>query len=140
DMRIDTLDHLAVELEHKPKHAVGGRVLRPEIDGELPVVALPIAARGNGFGWSLDLRHASAFSLATLARLAATPRLKRSQAKLQRSWVPAPISSTPSWAVSLKRARGPLTSTHSASTVTVIPGGVAALCETSIWTPRLPSP
>src|SRR6185437_1763866 len=29
---------------------------------------------------------------------------------------------------------------HTASTVTVMPGGVAALCETSICTPRLPSP
>ena len=44
---------------------------------------------------------------------------------MKRSCVPEPISSTPSWATILKRARGPLTSTHSASTVTVKPGGVA---------------
>ena len=40
DMRIDALDHLAVELEHEAEHAVGGRMLRPEIDGELAVLRL----------------------------------------------------------------------------------------------------
>ena len=35
DMRIDALDNLAVELEHKAQHAVRRRVLRPEIDGEV---------------------------------------------------------------------------------------------------------
>ena len=77
---------------------------------------------------------------AAFASLAAMPRLKRSQLTMKRSCVPAPISSTPSWARTLKRARGPLTSMHSASTVTVMPAGVADLCETSICTPRLPSP
>ena len=49
DMRIDALDHLAVELEHEAEHAVRGRMLRPEIDGELAVVAaLPLAAIGFG--------------------------------------------------------------------------------------------
>ncbi len=48
DMRIDALDHLAVELEHEPEHAVGGRMLRTEIDGELALVALPLAAIGFG--------------------------------------------------------------------------------------------
>ena len=33
-MRVDTLDHLAIEFQHKPQHAVRRRVLRPEIDGE----------------------------------------------------------------------------------------------------------
>ena len=41
DMRVDALDHLAVELEHQPQHAMRGRMLRPEIDGE-------IAERGFG--------------------------------------------------------------------------------------------
>jgi hypothetical protein len=40
-MRVDPLDHLAVELEHEPQHAVRGRMLRPEIDGE-------VAKRGFG--------------------------------------------------------------------------------------------
>jgi hypothetical protein len=31
DMRIGTLDNFAVELEHEPQHAVGGRMLRTEI-------------------------------------------------------------------------------------------------------------
>ena len=39
DMRIDALHHLAVELEHEPEHAVGGRMLRAEIDGEFAVVS-----------------------------------------------------------------------------------------------------
>ena len=35
DMRIDALHNLAVELKHKTQHAVGRRVLGPEIDGEI---------------------------------------------------------------------------------------------------------
>ena len=38
DMRIDALDHLAVELEHQPQHAVRGRMLRAEVDGEVAKV------------------------------------------------------------------------------------------------------
>ena len=35
DMRIDALDNFAVEFEHEAQHAVGRRMLRPEIDGEI---------------------------------------------------------------------------------------------------------
>ena len=35
DMRIDALDDFAVELQHHAQHAVRGRMLRPEIDGEV---------------------------------------------------------------------------------------------------------
>ena len=35
NMRVDALDHLTVELEHEPQHAVGRRVLGPEIEGEI---------------------------------------------------------------------------------------------------------
>ena len=35
DMRIDPRDHFAVKLQHQTQHAVGGRMLRPEIDGEI---------------------------------------------------------------------------------------------------------
>ena len=35
DMRIDAVDNLAVELEHEAQHAVGRRMLRPEIDVEV---------------------------------------------------------------------------------------------------------
>jgi hypothetical protein len=35
DMRIDALDHLAVEIQYETQHAVRRRVLRPEIHGEL---------------------------------------------------------------------------------------------------------
>ena len=35
DMRIDALDHLAVELQHQAQHAVRRRMLRPEVDGEV---------------------------------------------------------------------------------------------------------
>ena len=34
-MRIDALDHLAVELQHQAQHAMRRRMLRPEIDGEV---------------------------------------------------------------------------------------------------------
>ena len=37
-MRIDALDHFAVEFEHQPEHAVRGRMLRPEIDREIAKV------------------------------------------------------------------------------------------------------
>src|SRR5262245_48318044 len=35
NMRIDPLDNLAVELEHKPKHAVGRWMLGPEVEREI---------------------------------------------------------------------------------------------------------
>ena len=44
DMRIDALDDLAVELQHQAQHAVRGRMLRPEIDGEVAEVASAISA------------------------------------------------------------------------------------------------
>jgi hypothetical protein len=46
DMRIDTLDHFAVELEHQPEHAVRRRMLWAEIYGEFALVALALAAIG----------------------------------------------------------------------------------------------
>src|ERR1700730_6630485 len=35
DMRIDALHNLAIELQHQAQNAVGRRVLRSEIDGEI---------------------------------------------------------------------------------------------------------
>src|SRR5581483_12407762 len=35
NMRVDTLDDLAIEFEHEAQHAVRRRMLRPEIDGEV---------------------------------------------------------------------------------------------------------
>ena len=40
-MRIDALDHFAVEIQHQAQHAVRRRVLRPEIDGETAQRCLP---------------------------------------------------------------------------------------------------
>ena len=40
DMRIDALDHFAVEFEHETQHAVRRRMLRPEIDGEIAELQL----------------------------------------------------------------------------------------------------
>ncbi len=59
DMRVDPLDHFAVKFEHKAKHAMRGRMLRPEIDGE---GALDIARRGVGFQ-----HHANSFTFAAFA-------------------------------------------------------------------------
>ena len=42
DMRIDALHELAVELQDHAQHAVGGRMLRPEIDREVPVLRRPL--------------------------------------------------------------------------------------------------
>ncbi len=38
DMRIDALNHLAVEFQHQAQHAVRCRMLRPKIDGEIAKV------------------------------------------------------------------------------------------------------
>jgi hypothetical protein len=35
DVWIDTLDHLSIKFQHKPKHAVGRRMLGAKIDGEI---------------------------------------------------------------------------------------------------------
>src|ERR1700733_8286642 len=35
DMRVDALDHLAVELEHEAQHAMRRRMLGPEVDREV---------------------------------------------------------------------------------------------------------
>ena len=70
DMRIDALDDLAVELEHQAQHAVRGRMLRPEIDGEIA---------------ELRFRPCSSpFPRPTLA-FSATFALKRSHATTTRS-------------------------------------------------------
>ena len=140
DMRVDALDDFAVELEHEAQHAMRRRVLRPEIDGELAVVAFTLTALGLGVRGVCLSRPSCVHLGSAFAVLAATDLLKRSQVTMNRSWIPAPISSMPSCALTLNLARGPLTSMHSASTVMVKPTGVAALCDTSIWTPRLPSP
>ena len=47
DMRIDARDDFAVELQHQTQHAMRGRMLRPEIDGE---VAEVLRLLGHGFG------------------------------------------------------------------------------------------
>ena len=76
DMRIDALDHFAVELEHKPQHAVRRRMLRAEIDGEI-----------SG-GRTVSARSASATSSGlarALAALAARRALNLSQATTKRS-------------------------------------------------------
>ena len=40
DMRIDAGDDFAVEFQHQAQHAVRGRMLRSEIDGEVAKVLL----------------------------------------------------------------------------------------------------
>ena len=35
DMRIDALDHFAIELEHEAQHAMRRRMLRPKVDVEI---------------------------------------------------------------------------------------------------------
>ncbi len=47
DMRIDPLDELAVEFENHAQNAVGGRMLRPKIDCEVPVLRRPLAPIKN---------------------------------------------------------------------------------------------
>ncbi len=47
DMRIDARDHLAVQFQDETQHAMRGRMLRPEIDGEVAQVLL---VHGQAFG------------------------------------------------------------------------------------------
>ena len=70
-MRIDALDHLAVELEHQAQHAVRGRMLRAEIDGEIAEL---------GFG-----HHCSAMRDLRPSAFAATRALNLSHATTKRS-------------------------------------------------------
>jgi hypothetical protein len=35
DVRVNALDNLAVEFKHQAQHAMGRRMLRPEVDGEV---------------------------------------------------------------------------------------------------------
>jgi hypothetical protein len=83
DMRIDALDDLAVELEHKAQHAMRGRMLRPEIDGEFAVATVPLAGLGLGIlSAGFDVSHQAstlAFAFAALGLLnhsQATMRVK----------------------------------------------------------------
>ena len=65
DMRVDALDDLAVELEHEAQHAMRGRMLRAEIDGELAIVAFALTALGLGglvVQGRVSLAHAKALS------------------------------------------------------------------------------
>src|SRR5580698_4883558 len=125
DMRIDTLDDFTVELQHQAQHAVSCRMLRPEVDCE-------IALRSGGFS-----HHAT---FASFAALSARRALNLSHIITKRSCRPSPIRSMPSCALTLNVIRWPMISAHSTSTVTVMPGSVAARWLTSTCTPRLPSP
>src|SRR5690242_19950849 len=110
DMRIDPLHYFAVELQNQPQNAVSRRMLRPEVDGEV--------------AWCGGLSHHA--TSATLAIFAARRALNLSHCTTKRSCLPSPIRSSPSCALILKVTRGPVTATDSTSTVTVMPGGVAA--------------
>src|SRR5262249_17182726 len=123
-MWIHSLHNFAVQLQHKPQHAVRRRMLRPEIDREI--------------AWCGCFGHYTAW--ATFAIFAESRELNLSHITMKRSWRPSPIRSRPSCALILNVTRGPATAAHSTSTVTVMPGGVAAKWLTSTCTPRLPSP
>src|SRR6516164_2030655 len=112
-MRIDPLDYLAVKFQNQAQNAVRRRMLRPEIDREVARRRL--------------CHHATS---ATFAILVANRALNLSHTTMKRSWRPSPTR--PSCALILKVTRGPATATHSTSTVTVMPGGVAARWLTSI--------
>jgi hypothetical protein len=47
DMRVDPLDHFAVELQHQPQHTMSGGMLRPEIDCKVTEV---LFVHGQTFG------------------------------------------------------------------------------------------
>jgi hypothetical protein len=48
NMRIDALDHLAIELQHEAQHAVRRRMLRAEIDREVAEIAFAHAGTFAG--------------------------------------------------------------------------------------------
>ena len=69
DMRIDPLDQLTVQLEYEAQHAVGGRVLRTEVDVEFADRCL-----GGNLGRHLGFAH-GAFSGARRPALIITIRM-----------------------------------------------------------------
>ena len=46
DVRVDALDHLAVQLQHEAQHAVRRGVLGPEVDVEVADFCFSASARG----------------------------------------------------------------------------------------------
>ena len=82
DMRVDPLDDLAVELEHEAQHAMRGRMLRPEIDGELAIVAFarPLSASVSAAS-VVDISHHASTLGAAFAILAATDLLNRPRSR-----------------------------------------------------------
>ena len=46
-MRIDARDDFAVQFQHEAQHAMGGRMLRPEVDREIAEILL---VHGQAFG------------------------------------------------------------------------------------------
>ena len=54
DVRVDTLDDLAVDFEHQTQHAVRRRMLRPEIDGEVAQRGLVHSARAVGSSFTVS--------------------------------------------------------------------------------------
>ena len=131
DVRIDALDHLAVELEHEAQHAVRGRMLRPEVDVE---------GADLGLGHRID---ASIMPIgATPARLAfsLTRALNRAHGTIMRSWRPSPISLDAVMRLDLEGDAPPVDGRAFGIDRHGLAGHVAATCETSMWMPSQPSP
>src|SRR5690606_13159804 len=53
DVRIDTLDHLAIQIEHQAKDAVRSRMLRTEVDRELAILDFGACERIISHGYFL---------------------------------------------------------------------------------------
>ena len=84
-MRVAALDDLAVELEHQPKDAVRGRVLRAEVDVE---VADPLLGRE-------DVVPARAARLAVAVEVGAASWSRRSRSPSMRGLLSSPWAGPP---------------------------------------------
>ena len=141
DMRIDALDHFAVELEHEPQHAVRRRMLRAEIDGEVAAVRF-----GHRRGSSMP-DQASRIASRHANRRPSRPWPRRVRLNLSHSDRRS-VRGGPRRSDRRRRARltvkvDALGQRHCDALVLDrddMPGGVAARWLTSTCTPTLPSP
>ena len=107
DMRVYSLDHFAIEVEHQAQHAMRSRMLRPKVHGET-------AQLGFRHGHSLLTARRLAPRSSVLFR--GEPRVELVPCHNKTLMTPLPDRINSVAAFIIKLMRGPSTATHSAST------------------------
>src|SRR5262249_50623938 len=100
DVRIDSLDDLAIQLQHQTEHAVGGRMLRAEVDRVIGDLALGRARVLFGEEFAGGIGHfftssalsgvgaplASGWALSSPGRMYSAPSQGLRKSKVRKSW------------------------------------------------------